>query len=77
MASILMRSVEAREARDRADLRRSAAFAFVPPVSQFAISDLRSLEEVLAISYEYAARRVGEVPPSIARAGAVRSLSAD
>jgi CRP-like cAMP-binding protein/predicted acylesterase/phospholipase RssA len=75
LTSILMRSIEAREASDRAELRKSAAFCFMPPVAQFAIDELDSMEEVVAIAYEYATRKVEEVPPSIARAGGVRPAS--
>jgi len=70
LTAVLSRSLGVREAGERAQLRRSTAYCFVPPVSQFALDQIRSLDEIAAIGYEYAAASVREIPASVARSSA-------
>ena len=70
LTAVLSRSLGVREAGERAQLRRSTAYCFVPPVSQFALDQIQSLDEIAAIGYEYAAASVREIPASVARSSA-------
>jgi predicted acylesterase/phospholipase RssA len=69
LSEILMRAIDAREAARRAELRRSAAFCFLPPVAEFSLDQLAALDEIVALGSRYAAARILELPSSIARRG--------
>jgi predicted acylesterase/phospholipase RssA/CRP-like cAMP-binding protein len=70
LTAVLSRSLAVREAGERAQLRRSTAYCFVPPVARFALDQIRSLDEIASVGYEYAAANVREIPASVARSSA-------
>jgi NTE family protein len=67
LGTVLHRSIEAREAGQRAHLRHEIAFCFTPPVERYALDAILKLDEIAGVGYDYATQAVAQLPPSIAR----------